>query len=207
MLHFIQTGLSGSEITALRAYFSRQVDRFIRQRNRQNESNNNESNAENTNSSVDNASNSNTHNSQTSTNQSVSSQNNSTETLASERLRMEDEWMETQGPHSEFRLNLNANNPLLASRIFFRDLQNNRGESFGATGLSNGRIAATTTTGLGTDRDFLWGFILGFFVGFFMIFWVWMPTVPHKQKLGIMTGVCFQLVLNFLKNEDIVLDE
>jgi hypothetical protein len=32
-----------------------------------------------------------------------------------------------------------------------------------------------------------------FFVGFIMLVWVWMPTVPHKQKLGILTGISFQL--------------
>lgn len=52
----------------------------------------------------------------------------------------------------------------------------------------------------GTDKDFIWGFILGFFVGFIMLFWVWMPTVPHKQKVGIISGVIFQLGLNLLRN-------
>ena len=51
----------------------------------------------------------------------------------------------------------------------------------------------------GTDKDFLWGFILGFFVGFIMLFWVWMPTVPHKQKIGIISGVICQLGLNLLR--------
>ena len=41
--------------------------------------------------------------------------------------------------------------------------------------------------------------VLGFFVGFLMLVWVWMPTVPHKQKLGILAGISFQLAMNFLK--------
>ena len=48
---------------------------------------------------------------------------------------------------------------------------------------------------LGTPRDFVWGFILGFFVGFFLLFWVWMPTVSHRQKLGILAGIGVQLLL------------
>jgi DUF2407 C-terminal domain len=52
---------------------------------------------------------------------------------------------------------------------------------------------------VGTDKDFVYGFFLGFFVGFFMLVWVWMPTVPHKQKLGILTGISFQLALGMLK--------
>ena len=59
---------------------------------------------------------------------------------------------------------------------------------------------------VGTDRDFIWGFILGFFVGFIMLFWVWIPTVPHKQKLGILTGICFHMAFKMLKdsNEGVV---
>ena len=54
----------------------------------------------------------------------------------------------------------------------------------------------------GTDKDFFWGFILGFFVGFIMLFWVWMPTVPHKQKIGIISGVICQLGLSLLNKSD-----
>jgi len=104
------------------------------------------------------------------------------------RLLMEDEWMETQGPNSEFRLNLNTNNPLFSQGPLFLS-----SETDGM--ISNVRISSF----VGTDRDFVWGFILGFFVGFIMLFWVWMPTVPHKQKLGILTGISFQLGLNLLR--------
>lgn len=52
---------------------------------------------------------------------------------------------------------------------------------------------------VGTDRDFCWGFFLGFCVGFFMLLWVWMPTVPHKQKLGILTGYSFHLALGMFR--------
>ena len=100
--------------------------------------------------------------------------------------------MEAQGPSSEFRLNLNTNNPLLASRMFGS-----------AVDFSNYAQAS-----LGTDRDLWWGFVLGFFMGFVMMFWVWMPTVPHKQKLGILTGICFQMTLKMLrKNSGDDLDE
>jgi hypothetical protein len=54
---------------------------------------------------------------------------------------------------------------------------------------------------MGTDRDFLWGFLLGFFVGLFMLVWVWMPTVPHKQKLGILMGISLKVALSLLKNQ------
>ena len=51
----------------------------------------------------------------------------------------------------------------------------------------------------GTEKDFVWGFILGFFVGFIMLFWVWMPSVPHKQKIGIILGISAQLGLNLVR--------
>jgi hypothetical protein len=56
--------------------------------------------------------------------------------------------------------------------------------------------------------DFIWGFCLGFFVGFVMLVWVWMPTVPHKQKIGILTGISFQLAMNVMRqdNEDDLVD-
>jgi hypothetical protein len=95
------------------------------------------------------------------------------------RLLQEDSWMQSQGPTSEFRLNLNHNNPLLR----WPDPQLFR-------------------TSVGTDRDFLWGFLLGFFVGFLMLVWVWMPTVPHKQKLGILTGISLQLAMSLLRNNE-----
>ena len=141
------TGLSRSEVTAIRSYFSRQVDRFVQSRP--------EVAAEAANGETD---------------------------LRRRRLLHEDAWMQTQGPTSEFRFNLNQNNPLLR--------------------LSAAGTPAFRPGTVGTDRDFLWGFLLGFFVGFLMLVYVWVPTVPHKQKLGILAGISFQLALNFLKDSD-----
>jgi hypothetical protein len=113
---------------------------------------------------------------------------------------LEDEWMTAQGPNSEFRLNLNASNPLL---LHHRSLFANHNN---ATTTNNATNASSSA--MGTDRDFMWGFILGFFVGFVMLFWVWIPTVPHKQKMGILTGICFQLALSAMQangaNEQLV---
>ena len=105
--------------------------------------------------------------------------------LRRRRLLYEEDWMSLQGPTSEFRLNLNQN-----------------------TLLRFASVESNWRTSLGNDRDFMWGFCLGFFVGFVMLVWVWMPTVPHKQKIGILTGISFQLAINVMRqdNEDDIVD-
>lgn len=100
--------------------------------------------------------------------------------LTQRRLMFEEDWMSLQSPMSEFRLNLNQNTLM---RFASRERTNWR-------------------PSLGTDRDFMWGFLLGFFVGFVMLVWVWMPTVPHKQKLGILTGISFSLAADVIRQED-----
>jgi DUF2407 C-terminal domain len=103
--------------------------------------------------------------------------------LVRRRLLQEDAWMAAQGPTSDFRLNLNhTNNPVALLRFTAND--------------------AVLRATVGTDRDFLWGFFQGFFVGFLMLVWVWMPSVPHKQKLGILTGISLQLALSLLRGRE-----
>ena len=198
---------------------------------------------------------------------STTTNNNNDEEILTDRRRMEDEWMSTQGPYSEFRMNLNTSNPLLLAAIgggsanvtenaaaamrlnaamgispngsrgglFFRraaaavnaaavalevddddDEEEEEGEAedddlmFGGTLNPNGTYVPRAGVhpmymgplpSAGTEKDFVWGFILGFFVGFIMLFWVWMPTVMHKQKVGIILGICFQLGMSLmLKN-------
>lgn len=92
------------------------------------------------------------------------------------RLQMEEEWMATQGPTSEFRLNLNMNQTNILSSI-------------------RGGIRFEEARGRpeGTDRDFLFGFLIGIFVGPICLLWVWMPTISQKQKLGILLGISFKI--------------
>ena len=97
--------------------------------------------------------------------------------------------MSSQGPNSEFWLNLNTSNPLLmADRRLVLE------ENF-FTSVGNGN-------NVGTERDFAWGFTLGFFIGFVMMFFVWMPTVPHKQKLGILCGLSLKIALGMLEQSE-----
>lgn len=141
-------GLRRSEVAAIRAYFSRSVDRWIRQ------------------------------------NPEAAEQAAAGETdLVRRRLLQEDAWMESQGPASEFRLNLDSTAAALSASM------TGDGRSSDVNLWRSGGMSAS----VGTDRDFMWGFMLGFFVGFLMLLWVWMPTVPHKQKLGILTGISLQL--------------
>lgn len=193
-------GLSRHEITALRIYFTRQVSRYnteqeflARARQRpQPHDEENPSNNNSTSSRTNNAASS----GETADNPSPSADSGD---VRIERERMEDRWMETQGPHSEFRLNLNSNNPLLASRFFNMQTASDSNGSR-ADDATLGGLASRTS--LGTDKDFIWGFVLGYFLGFMMMFWVWMPSVPHKQKMGILTGLCFQMTTKMMKDAD-----
>jgi hypothetical protein len=218
-------GLTSSEISALRVYFSTSVDRFIEQRNPLRE---NRGGDDGTGENHRNRNNRNPDNN----NENEDDDMDPDATARTLRLRMEDEWMEMQGPHSEFRLNLNANNPLIQRRMYMNSTR--------PTGMD-----PMYTGPLGTDRDFIWGFVLGYFIGFMMMFWVsvflyftisalhisavgnyyyrpginthtfcffyflscqcfarheqvWIPTVPHRQKLGILTGICFHMGMNII---------
>ena len=166
----MQSGLTTDEISAIRLYFSQHVDRFIERQTQtrpdQNQVHNqNESN---------------------STNIISTSQNNE----PSSRHDMEDAWMNAQGPHSEFWLNLNTNDPLLVA---------NRRITFGQDDFLT---INRSSQNIGTDRDFIWGFTLGYFVGFMMMFFVWMPTVSHKQKLGILGGISLKLTLSMIQKTE-----
>ena len=177
-----KSGLSRSEIRALRGYFSEQVDSYMQRRRRlQNSENVEQGNDDGSNAGND-------------SDDNVNPSTGEEQLTRQGRTQMEDEWMRTQGPNSEFRLNLNRNNPLLASRMIRRN----------RLGASDDPLVSMTTgnhnTSLGTDRDFIWGFILGYLIGFTMICFMWLPTVPYKQKLGILTGICFQITLNLLNS-------
>ena len=169
-----QAGLRRSDVVALRTYFGRSIDRFVRQ------------NPEQT-------------------------------TFASEtdprrrRLLQEEAWMAAQGPLSEFRLNTTP----LTSSAGVSWGSGGGSSSSGGNGLTSPAMAGRATglspsealwrsgglsAAVGTDRDFIWGFLLGFLVGLLMLVWVWMPSVPHKQKLGILTGISFQLALSMLRS-------
>ena len=177
-------GLRRGEIAALRTYFSGHVDRFIAQQEQQSTENNIQQ----------------------------------TNDALLQRQLHEEAWMFSQGPTSELRLNLPANvwqlfgnnrqsnndgngnsiaiptGEALDNNPWVAELRRTAANSNNATNNSNNTNSRT----VGNDRDFLCGFLLGFFVGFFMLVWVWMPTVPHKQKLGILTGITVQLALNLL---------
>lgn len=136
-------GLTRSEINALRVYFSSQIDRFMEQQRALG----------------DNRGSSNTHTDNDEDDEDLDPE----ATARNIRLRMEDEWMQAQGPNSEFRLNLNTNNPLFQRRLYL----SSSSSSARSTGMD-----PMYTGPLGTDRDFIWGFVLGYFIGFMMMFWV-----------------------------------
>jgi hypothetical protein len=129
-----------------------------------------------------------------------------------ERFVIEEEWMTAQGPMSEFRMNLRTTTANAATLLSHRTRIGLGGPSsiFDTGSIRGGADAARAARGggnntnplasssIGTDREFMWGFFMGFFVGFVMLFWVWLPTVSQKQKIGILTGISCQMGFSML---------
>jgi hypothetical protein len=144
------------------------------------------------------------------------------ETSTAYRFRLEELWMEAQGPHSEFMLNL----PQSATRYrmirTLRQLGINPGRHFtdSAGGLEtsqsliyemmrrNNTTSQTSShydddedAGVGTNRDLMWGVIMGFFLGFIALLCVWDRNIPHKQKIGLLIGVMLQMMVGMIPGE------
>jgi len=188
-------GLSRSEINALRIYFSSQVDRFIEQRNQLRPPQQQQQQQDQNNS------NNNSNNSSSSSNENTTTNSNTDENPRLQRFRMEDEWMERQGPHSEFHLNVNSNNtinPFLLPRSS-QTLMNNMNMDIEPTLIANNYRSGIGS--LGTDRDLIWGFVLGYTFGFMTMLFLWLPTVPHKQRVGILSGLCFHMAMSVFAKE------
>ncbi|KAG3033254.1 hypothetical protein PC120_g2057 [Phytophthora cactorum] len=81
--------------------------------------------------------------------------------------RLEEEWMASQGPQSEFALNV-----VPTARIAM-DAQ------IDMNGMNNSILAADNE---GTGTEFLWGFLMGLLLGVFMLLMLLDRSVPRKQK-------------------------
>ena len=232
-------GLSRSEVHAVRIYFSNQVDAYIAATDNTDTTANDTTNTTNDTTTTAANQEEGDHNHHSRRGQSHSNGNGMTTTdqehdydpetaLQNRRLRAEEEWMDLQGPYSEFRLNLNADNPFM--HRLWMDLggvgvggqqrrrrqrrprgeggqdDNDNDQEEEETRFQRPTSTTNTTTGfhmygpLGTDRDFIWGFVLAYLCGFMMMFWVMNPTVAHRQKLGILTGLCFHILLHMFEH-------
>ena len=204
------TGLSREEIAILRLHFARHIDRFgeRRERNRRRLERELQAAAEAAASAAEGGNGNGTPTPPT----PVSVPQQTSQDIRTDRLRLEEEWMASQGPTSEFRLNLNANAPIVLSALRNRATLVGGGfaGSLGTATIPGGgaetRGAHPRSSIVGTDRDFLWGFLLGFFLGNILFFWALVPSVPHKQRLGLIAGMCFHTMMRN-KSDDDVLDD
>ena len=208
------SGLSRSEINILRLHFARHIDRFgeRRERNRRRLERELQAAAE--------AANEGGAAPTPPVPAPVPPQQQTSQDMRTDRLRLEEEWMAAQGPTSEFRLNLNANAPIVLSAL------RNRATALGGGGGGFAESLVGATTGVpgigaggrgganprsfsvvGTDRDFLWGFLLGFFLGNILFFWALVPSVPHKQRLGLIAGMCFHSMMRNKESDDVLDDD
>ena len=204
-----QTGLSRDEIAILRLHFARHIDRFgeRRERNRRRLERELQAAAE----AASTAEGENGDGTPTPPAPVLVPQQTSQD-IRTDRLRLEEEWMAAQGPTSEFRLNLNANAPIVLSALRNRaTLGGGFAGSLGTTMIPGGgaetRGAHPRSSIVGTDRDFLWGFLLGFFLGNILFFWALVPSVPHKQRLGLIAGMCFHSMMRNKSDDDVLGDD
>lgn len=165
----VTAGLGRADVMALRIYFNSHIDRWIQQQEQQ----------------------------QQEDGEAPPPYARERDALRRRRLQ-EEAWMDAQGPASEFRLNLNLHSTAVTAPATAAAAAASTMITNPTLRLPEGSVLRGSTS-VGTDRDFLWGFLLGFFVGFLMLIWIWLPTVPHKQKLGILTGYSFHLALGMLK--------
>jgi hypothetical protein len=123
------------------------------------------------------------------------------ESEADFRLRAEELFMSSQGPMSDFNLNLppiirhgegdqGENNDLQRIEGFLQ-----RQMIFSALAGGGDPEAGT---GVGTYRDLLFGILLGFIFGGIAILCVWDRGMSHRQKMGIIVGVMLSLLINLL---------
>jgi hypothetical protein len=119
------------------------------------------------------------------------------------RRRIHEEgWMASQGPGSEFRINLMGGGSPTDGLLFPRTAAAGTSPPLFGDGMVRAGPGVRTSVVVGTDRDFFWGFVLGYCVGFLMMLWVWVPTVTQRQKMGILCGISFQLALGLLRSVD-----
>ncbi|CAI5730442.1 unnamed protein product [Peronospora destructor] len=95
--------------------------------------------------------------------------------------RLEEEWMASQGPQSEFALNV-----VPTARIAM-DAQ------IDMNGMNSSILAADNE---GTGTEFLWGFLMGLLLGVFMLLMLLDRSVPRKQKVGLLLGVSMNFFLS-----------
>lgn len=110
--------------------------------------------------------------------------------------RVETEWAASQGPNSEFRVNI-------FGRSLF-GLQATDSTGAGARALRQAlesEVNNTPDPDSGTFKEFFYGFLMGFALGFMMIFCIWDRNVSYRQKMGILTGVLVQLFFTVMQQE------
>ncbi|KDO32841.1 hypothetical protein SPRG_02534 [Saprolegnia parasitica CBS 223.65] len=111
------------------------------------------------------------------------------ETAEDRIYRVEEEWMASQGPQSEFALNVRPRPGSLPLRANF-DTQHR---------IDMPELALMGGDNEGTQVDMIWGVAMGLILGFFMLFLLWERTIPRRQKVGIVVGVVMNLMLNVVQ--------
>jgi len=115
--------------------------------------------------------------------------------------RVEEVWMDSQSPNSEFNLNLPA--PVAEEEQQLRQVEGFLQRQLLFTALTGGRQqggAGGVADGAGSDnqgyRDILVGAALGFLFGGIAILCIYDRNMSHHQKVGILIGVAMSLLIS-----------
>ena len=115
-------------------------------------------------------------------------------------MRLEQEGVATQGPHSEFMLNLGVPPESFSAEGIFGGTVAGGGDAnmdmtvFGSARTGAGSVGVGGGDGDGQGGDLVWGVVLGFLLGPIMVFFLCGPTLPRKQKVGILLGISANLM-------------
>ena len=121
--------------------------------------------------------------------------------------RVEDVWMDSQSPNSEFNLNLPP--PVAEEERQLQQVEGFLQRQLLFTALTGGRQqggVGGVADGAGSDnqgnyRDILVGAALGFLFGGIAILCIYDRNMSHHQKVGILIGVAMSLLMSLFGQE------
>lgn len=107
------------------------------------------------------------------------------------RYRLEEEWIEAQGPRSDFMMNLPVHDE--RAPLLFQTFQLSRGDS------EEEEVGSTLRSR--PWHDFLFGLFMGYGLGFIMMFCIWDRNVSQHQRMGVLIGILLNMLFGLWQQQ------